>query len=279
MYSYMVTGGSSPIHSVTVSHGSGDDMMMIESGMGGSGGMGHGFGLKTDDMGVDWLSGHPNLKTGDYVFTLHAMDDMAQPEMVFVSWNFRVEADGYVGPDQPTTTAEVDADTATADVIDDSWGSYISSTFIPAAFSAENQDIVPTTNAGGTIPGLALNRQGEKTISGHLTSDDDVDVFWIGGLTPNSVLDVKVAGRTESGIGGFNGVDVQLYIHMAGEEIVPADRVAIVGAASEMMDLDTAYSDLACAHYYLEVIVVADRAGDMTPGNYILTWEFSTSTE
>jgi hypothetical protein len=278
MYSYMVTGGSDPMHSVSVSHGSGDEMMTIESGMGGSGGMGHGFGLKTDDMGVDWLSGHPNLKAGDYTFTLSASDAAAQPSMDSVSWKLRVMPDDYVEPSGASLVAEDDGD-GDETGIQDEFGDYISTTFTPSRFSAVDQIAVPGTNAGGAVRALELDTTSPKTLDGRMDDADDVDVFWVGGLTPNSVLDVKVAGRTESGIGGFNGVDVQLYIHMAGEEIVPADRVAIVGAASEMMDLDTAYSDLACAHYYLEVIVVADRAGDMTPGNYILTWEFSTSTE
>jgi hypothetical protein len=281
----MATGGTSALlHSVTVSHGSGADMRTIASDMGGASGMGNGFDLETDDMGMDWLSGHPSLKTGHYIFTLNASDDAAQPSSVSVSWKLRVVGDDYVPPTGASLVAEPSSVLTGADITADNlamdeFGDYISSTFMPDPFSRSTQEGVPADNAGGAVQALNLATTDTKTITGRMNTADDVDVFWVGGLTPNSVLDVKVAGRTESGIGGFNGVDVQLYIHMAGEEVLPADRVAVTGAASEMMNFDTAYSNLACAHYYLEVAVTPDRAGAMTPGNYILTWEFSTSTE
>ena len=87
----MSTGGTSPIHSVVVSQGSGEDMMTVAQDMGGSGDAGNGFGIKTD-MGIDSLEGHPNLKAGDYMWELHASDDMATPTQVSVAWKFRVDA-------------------------------------------------------------------------------------------------------------------------------------------------------------------------------------------
>ena len=252
MYSYMATGGSTdpgPLHSVTVS----DDMMMIESGMGGSGGKGNGFGLKTDDMGVDWLSGRPNLKAGDYMFTLNASDNAAQPPMESVSWKLRVEGDPYDGPPD-TTGPEPDGIEATADVDDDAWGSFISSiTYTPEAFSSATEQTAVTANddQGGLIPGLDLADETTATISGRMDADDDIDVFWVGGLTPNSVLDLMIEGATETGTGITNEVFVRVYRYLPGEPIMPGARTEIMGGASD--DFDAKYENLACGYYYFEV--------------------------
>ena len=94
-------------------------------------------------------------------------------------------------------------------------------------------------------------------------------MFWIGGLTFNSVLDVRITGGTEAGIGGFNDVEVMLYEHLAGEELEPEDRMVLTPAVSTMANLDDAYSGLDCGYYYLEVTGEVDA--------YTLTWAFSTS--
>ena len=60
---------------------------------------------------------------------------------------------------------------------------------------------------------------------------------------------------------------VTLYEHLYNVEIEPEERVAITHAVSTMTDLDAAYSNVNCGHYYLEI------TGDV--GDYILTWAFS----
>ena len=276
LYSYMVTGGENPIHSVSVSQ----DMMTIESGMGGPGGVGNGFSIMADDMGVDWLSGHPNLKTGDYRFTLTASDAAAQPPMASVSWDFRVLPDSYVEPAGAldSLSEEPDADTTSNDTHEDSWGSFISSAYPPSSFGMTTQsDVSPTP--GGAIPSLNLSRA-SKMLDGDMDTvtvasgePADVDVIWVGGLTPNSVLELKIVGTTETGIGITNDVEVALYQHMPEEEIMPADRMAIMGGASD--DFDAKYENLACGWYYFEVTGGADGA----TGGYTVTWDFDTSTE
>ena len=104
---YMANGGVSPEHAITVNQGSGADMVATAQGMGGPGDAGNGF-KTTDDMGSVSLSGYPNLKAGDYMWTVHASDEMAQPTMVSVAWKFRVLPEVYDGP--ATHAAEAEGD-------------------------------------------------------------------------------------------------------------------------------------------------------------------------
>jgi hypothetical protein len=258
----MVTGGSSPKHSISVT-GTGDDAVTME--------MGHGFGLTTDMEGIDWLSGRPNLKTGDYMWTLNVMDDAAQPSHESVSWKFRVEPDAYVAP-QISGTANADevADTAEAEVGD--FADFISSTFEPDGFEVDGNSRALATSPdgeGGNATAIDLSSTNDTEINGSIGAKDgideatDVDMFWVGGLTPNSVLKVKVEGTTELPTGIFNQVSVRLYPHVHDME----KQTAIDPAMSEM-DGDT-YQDLDCGHYYLEV---SSDAGE--EGGYTLSWTF-----
>ena len=195
MYPYLANGGVSPKHSISVST-TGDGAMSILEG--------HGFGLMPDDEDVDWLYGMPNLKSGDYLWKWHAMDPAGQPTEESISWKLRVLHDPYDAPDTEnhiTNNAEPDGDGDT-DGDQDDWGSYISSKFLPSNFATEWIP-VPVTNAGGEIPGLNLMRDA-KMITGRMDAvgkdaPADVDVIWIGGLTPNVTLDVRIAGDTETG--------------------------------------------------------------------------------
>ena len=281
----MANGGVSPEHAITVNQGSGADMVATAQGMGGPGDAGNGF-KTTDDMGSVSLSGYPNLKAGDYMWTVHASDEMAQPTMVSVAWKFRVLPEVYDGPATHAAEPEGDGVTDDPEVEDtvgnqDQWGSYISSAFMPSPFdgneaNTNNQTDVDTDtvaggqqNAGGMIPSLDLASTASTTISGRIDGDADVDVLWVAGLTPNSVLDVKIVGTSETGIGSFNTVAVNVYQHMPGEEIAPADRAAVMPGASAKAAFDHVYKDLACGFYYLEVTGTA--------GGYTLTWDFDTT--
>ena len=276
MYAYQATGGTSPIHSITVSQDSGDDIMTtIAQDMGGPGGAGNGFELETE-MGVDTLSGYANLKAGDYTWELHASDEMAQPTEVDVKWDFRVVAVSYAEPGTTTTAIE-----STASPPVDTWASYISSKFAPtpvADGATQAQIGVESEFVGGFVEGATpllvvpgLNLANDGMISGFMNkpaTDDpaDVDVFWIGGLTPDAELKVTIAGEEESGIGSYNLVEVALYEHLQDEEQMPDARTAIGSATSDMADGFTV-ENVACGFYYLEV--------SGAEGEYTLSWDFT----
>jgi hypothetical protein len=273
MYAYQATGGTSPIHSIKVSQDSGDDIMTIDQDMGGPGGKGNGFKLETE-MGVDTLSGYANLKAGDYTWELHASDEMAYPTEVTVKWDFRVVAVDYAAPASPVGASE-----STANPPVDTWASYISSKFSPtpvAEGATQSQIQVESEFVGGfveggalVVPGLDLATDG--MISGFMNEaatdgPADVDVFWIGGLTPDSELKVTIAGEEESGIGSYNLVEVALYEHLQDEEQMPDARTVIGSATSEMADGFTV-ENVACGFYYLEV--------SGAEGEYTLSWDFT----
>ena len=86
-------------------------------------------------------------------------------------------------------------------------------------------------------------------------------MIWIGGLTPDFVLDVKVEGTSEGGVShDFNDVSIALYRHVPDQ----AQGDAIAPVASKTMGYENAYKDVDCGFYYLEV------TGE--EGDYTVTW-------
>ena len=78
------------------------------------------------------------------------------------------------------------------------WADFIAITFDPDGATAAafvDGNLVADKNAGGVA---------------------DVDVFWIGALTPDSVLEVNAEGTSERPIGIFNKVRVEFYPHVPG---------------------------------------------------------------
>ena len=286
MYSYEVTatGGADPTHSIHVTQGTGADMTMASQDMGGGGDTGNGFVLTPDDEGVLWLTGHPNLKSGMHRWILEADDPASSPSYAFVGWNLLVHNDAYlpmVGADA-TNSATLDADgdipsdntepeRATGDTdtpVVDRWGDFITSDFEPRPFDTDQPNQFGAGMEPGTdkdVPNLTLTQN--PGVSGRLDGDEDVDVFWVGGLTPDAELHVKVAGTKEIGIGVRNAVEVYLYEHVHGATIMPDQRDPATGADSDKAAFDDVYSNIKCGFYYLEV--------KGAEGGYDLTWEFS----
>ena len=104
-------------------------------------------------------------------------------------------------------------------------------------------------------------------IDGRLDGDSDVDVFWVGGLTPDVELHVKLVGTKEVGIGIKNTVELNLFEHVHEASIMPDDRVAVTEAVSDETAFNDMYSNIKCGFYYLEVTGAE--------GGYTLTWSFS----
>jgi hypothetical protein len=104
------------------------------------------------------------------------------------------------------------------------------------------------------------------TING-IIEENDIDAIWVGGLTPDSKLDVKYEGKLEGTTSNaFNKISVVLRRHVAGKDA----QDAIMADAETTKDYMATYSNLACGFYYLEVEGVD---GDM--GDYELSWQFA----
>ena len=268
LYSYMAFGGESPSYSVSTTSGSGDMAMTMDEG--------HGFYLKTDEEGIEWLLDHhpdddmfardngPNLAADDYQWTLHVMDeDSGQSDSR--SWDVRIMKTDYILPEGSGTDAPEPVDAPDDANPTYEWADFVSSRFMPEAFG-DTSRTAPFShmNEGTFVKAVDLADAGSNHATGvmaALQTDDDKDVIWIGGLTPDVVLDVKVDGTTEGTVANdFNEVIVELYRHIANQS--QAD--AIEPVASETTGYTDAYKDLDCGFYYLQI------SGEM--GDYTLTW-------
>jgi hypothetical protein len=281
LYGYEAFGGSGKVtHTVSVSYGADDAKTIVYGsrpaddppvmGVGGSGDMGNGFELSTSMVPSEMLAGRANLASGDYMWTLHASDEADQS--VSRSWKFRVLGTSYVAPlddddpgDQEEPTMSANAGTAATE----DWADFISSTFTPAEFGVARTRAMSHMETEGDVKAVDLMRSddsGMGTING-IIEENDIDAIWVGGLTPDSKLDVKYEGKLEGTTSNaFNKISVVLRRHVAGKDA----QDAIMADAETTKDYMATYSNLACGFYYLEVEGVD---GDM--GDYELSWQFA----
>ena len=284
LYGYEAFGGSGKVtHTVSVSYGADDARMTVYGsrpsddppvmGMGGPGDMGNGFELSTSKVPSEMLAGRPNLASGDYMWTLNASDEAGQE--VSRSWKFRVTETGYVLPSGAVNTADtdekVDVDQAedALEIIED-WADFISSNHKPQEFGTQTRDEPAESHMDteGVVKAINLasdpEDNGRTQISGILSTDADIDAIWVGGLTPDVVLDVKVKGTTEGSVpNDFNVVSVVLRRHVPGE----SKQDAIMSGAVVTEGYGATYKNLACGFYYLEV--------SGAEGDYDLNWKFA----
>ena len=283
LYGFSAFGGSGKVtHTVSVSYGADDARMIVYGsrpsddppvmGMGGPGDIGNGFQLSTSKVPSEILAGRPNLASGDYMWTLHASDEAGQE--VSRSWPLRITDTGYLPPSGANNIENelpevVDtAGPAQTDSIQD-WADFISSTFTPEEFGTDPRSLPALSHMDteGTVKAINLMADSQTPtnvmISGILT-DGDLDAIWVGGLTPDVVLDVKVKGTTEGSVpNDFNEVSVVLRRHVPGE----SKQDAIMSAAVVTEGYGATYNNLACGFYYLEV------SGE--EGDYDLNWKFA----
>ena len=111
----------------------------------------------------------------------------------------------------------------------------------------------------------AASVKGNLVADRELSGVADVDVLWVGALTPDAVLKVKVEGTSERATGIYNRAAVELYPHLPGTTQQPV----VLPAAPADADGYVTYRDLACGNYYLEVTGVMEE-----PGHYKLSWMF-----
>ena len=280
---WLALGGTGRTHDVTVLPTAADGMDGIEYAA-----PGHGFTLWTDAAGATWLAGRPNLAAGDYQWRLNARDAAGQHERR--GWKLTVTPRAYLSlegldivaghadlaagavenPDPNDPTVSLPADQPTTD-----WADFISSRFDPDAATAASQTSFEAVGGIGVSLNLADGATAAASVSGNLVADRersgvaDVDVLWVGALTPDAVLKVKVEGSSERATGIFNRAAVDLRPHLPR---TTGEQPAVMPAAPADADGYVTYRDLACGNYYLKVTGVMEE-----PGHYRLSWTFPGS--
>ena len=259
LYPYMAFGGDSPTYDVTMTMEGEDDMVMDVA---------HQFMITMNDMDIAELSGQPNTAAGIHNWILNARDSTSD-QHVSRSWMLQVVQETYTAPNDPHTLNEAEPMPTDATM---EWADFISSNHdggfnlgenaiggsgvvlnLKNDFDASND---PPTPGAGTVEGGKIDPAVDDVA--------DVDVFWVGPLTPNSVLSVKVAGTYEAANspGIFNPVTVTLHSFVSGGEKSPAE----MAGESKMEGYDE-YKEVDCGNYYLEV------SGE--EGTYELSWTFT----
>ena len=280
---WLALGGTDRTHDVTVLPAAADGMVSTEYAA-----PGHGFTLSTDAAGATWLAGRPNLAAGDYQWRLNARDAAGQHERR--GWKFRVTPRAYVSlegleivaghadlaagavenPDPNDPAVSLPADQPTTD-----WADFISSRFDPDAATAASQTGFEAVGGVGVSLNLADGATAAASVSGNLVADRersgaaDVDVLWVGALTPDAVLKVKVEGSSERATGIFNRAAVELRPHLPR---TTGEQPAVMPAAPADADGFVTYRNLDCGNYYLKVTGVMEE-----PGRYRLSWTFPGS--
>ena len=258
LYPYMAFGGDSPTYDVTMTIAGEDDAVTDVA---------HQFMITMNDMGIAELSGQPNTAAGIHNWILNARDSTSD-QHVSRSWMLQVVQELYTTTNQgiTTTTTAEDSDPDADPVVD--WADFISS-----QFDGDGEPAAGDVRGGTPVVLNLAGMSGSDMISGtiHEAVDDiaDADVFWVGALTPDSVLKVMIEGTFESpnAPGVYNDVSVTLHSFVSGA----TKSVAETAGMSEMEGYDE-YKGLDCNLYYLEV-----SGGE---GGYDLSWMFTeTETE
>jgi hypothetical protein len=234
-----------------------------------------------DQMTLEF-SGHPNVLAGDYSYVLNAssgMDDAMQGQSR--KWKLTVDDRDLPGDTTPanndderehenlfgeTADATGEAEPSEGDdaIVGDFGGR------IPAGFmvALDNTTDAILTN----VPRLRFEVDSDDagvglTLDAEIHSNVDVDVFWLGALAPNWMLELKVVGTStvegDTGIGDHNEVNLELYQ-------MGNDTALMLGVAADPsydVQIGGSMGGLTCANYYLKV-----SGGE---GEYTLAWRLT----
>jgi hypothetical protein len=231
-----------------------------------------------DDMTLAF-SGRPNVLSGDYLYVLNAssgMADTAQEQSR--KWKLEVTDRALPGATDNNTdereagalygvtaTETGDDDQTEADATVGDFGGRIPAGFMVAL---DNTTDAILTN----VPRLRFEVDSDDagvglTLDAEIHSNVDVDVFWLGALAPNWMLELKVVGTStvegDTGIGDHNEVNLELYQ-------MGNDTALMLGVAADPsydVQIGGSMGGLTCANYYLKV-----SGGE---GEYTLAWRLT----
>ena len=235
--------------------------------------------FEVDDMTLEF-SGHPNVLSGDYLYVLKAssgMGDAAQEQSR--KWKLTVTdrtLPGITGnTDDERENTALFGETADATAFEPNESSAIVGDFggrVPDDFEVALNN---TANALVTnIPRLRLGTVDTTdppqptglTLEGTIHSNADVDAFWLGALSPNWMLELKVVGTStvqgDTGVGNHN--EVNLDLHQMGTGSV---TLATADDPSYDYQIGGSMGGLTCGNYFLLV------SGE--EGEYTLAWRLS----
>ena len=200
------------------------------------------------------FSGMPNVLSGDYSYVLEAAAGMQRASR---AWKLAVsarplpgEADQDDREDDLHGEAAVDAEhEEAADGVAGDWAD-----FVPAGFAPTDDTTATVMNVPRlALPGTADDPAG-LALDASIEGAGDVDVFWLGSLAPDWMLELKVVGGTQQ---------VRLYRmgSAAPVRLAPATDPSYVHRTGAPGD------GLSCVDQYLEV-----SGGE---GHYRLAWRLT----
>ena len=247
------------------------------------------FAISFDDKG---FTGHANVMADEYKYELHAssgglMDDRG--------WTLLVNQRSIPDADATTPTDARDGanteglaangfidgtrrtgeTSPEARAVGSDWANFVPDDFAPgllvSATNAHIQKNIPRMRLDLGDPAADPVEPPEGfVVRSTMNSSTDVDVFWLGALAPNWMLEVAAIGRstrvTGAGVGDHNEVMVELYRHSADGPDMKVDLDAPVDPTyhNQTKSLD-------CGNYYIQVSGV----GAGGEGEYDLAWKVS----
>ena len=235
-----------------------------------------------NDMTLEF-SGHPNVLSGDYLYVLKAssgMGDAAQEQSR--KWKLTVTdrtlggIDTNTGDQRENTALYGEAATVADAALDPDEDDATIGDFggrVPDDFEVALDNIADALVTN--VPRLRVGVVDTETppmpvglwLNGEIHSNVDVDAFWLGALSPNWMLELKVIGtgtvEGDTGIGDHNEVTLELY--QMGSDM----PVELMEADDPSYDYQVGGSmgGLTCGDYYLLV------SGE--EGLYTLAWKVS----
>ena len=200
------------------------------------------------------FSGMPNVPAGDYSFMLEAA---AGTQRASRAWKLAVSLRDLPGESADDdreddlhgdVTVDAEIEEATHGVAGD-WANFVPHDFATADDTTATVTNVPRLSLPGTVAapvGLSL----DASING----TGDVDVFWLGALSPNWRLELKVVG----------GSTQLALLRLGSAEPVP---LQVAADPSYAYQVGGPRGGLSCADHYLRL------SGD--PGQYRLAWRLT----
>ena len=200
------------------------------------------------------FSGMPNVPAGDYSFMLKAAAGMQRGSR---AWKLAVSLKDLPGEsadddreDDLHGDVSIDAEIEEAtDGVAGDWADFVPEDFVTADDTTATVMNIPRLALPGTVAdpvGLSL----DASING----TGDVDVFWLGALSPNWRLELKVVG----------GATQLALLRLGSSDPVPLPAAADPSYAYQV---GGPQGGLSCADYYLRL------SGN--PGQYRLAWRLT----
>ena len=234
------------------------------------------FAINFEDKG---FTGHANVMADDYMYVLEASSgDLTDTREWKLLVNQRSHPNALASPtvvdardgdtfiDGLPAATPADFNPETRDtVIGSDWANFVPDDFAPGLTTDDDNPIIQMN-----IPRMRVDVDAGFVVRSTMNSSNDVDVFWLGALAPNWMLEVAAIGRSTrvimGGVGDHNEVMVELYRYDADGDHMKIDLDDPVDPTyhNQTKSLD-------CGDYFIQVSGV----GAGGEGEYDLAWKVS----